>query len=157
MATLYEIVREIEDFQFEIDETTGEILNFDELDALQLEKDTKVENICLLIKNLRSDAEAYRNEKKAFDNKIRAAENKADRLTAYVQYILAGDKFKSSKVSVSYRKSEKIICPELLEVEPDYLRYKEPELDKKKIKDAIKAGVKVKGCYMEESLNIQIK
>lgn len=157
MATLYELVKEIEDFQFEIDEETGEILNFDELDALQLEKNTKVENICLLIKNLRSDAEAYKNEKNSFEQKRKQAENKADRLTAYVQYILAGDKFKSSKVSVSYRKSEKIICPELLEVEPDYLRYKEPELDKKKIKDAIKAGVKVKGCYMEESLNIQIK
>ena len=157
MATLYELVKEIEDFQFDIDEETGEILNFDELDALQLEKDTKVENICLLIKNLRSDAEAYKVEKNSFELKRKQAENKADRLTAYVAYILAGDKFKSSKVNVSYRKSEKVICPDLLEVEPDYLRYKEPELDKKKIKDAIKAGVKVKGCYMEESLNIQIK
>ena len=157
MATLYELVKEIEDFQFVIDEETGEILNFDELDALQLEKNTKVENICLLIKNLRSDAEAYKNEKNSFEQKRKQAENKADRLTAYVQYILAGDKFKSSKVNVSYRKSEKVICPDLLEVEPDYLRYKEPELDKKKIKDAIKAGVKVKGCYMEENLNIQIK
>ena len=157
MATLYELVKEIEDFQFVIDEETGEILNFDELDALQLEKNTKVENICLLIKNLRSDAEAYKAEKNSFEQKRKQAENKADRLTAYVQYILAGDKFKSSRVNVSYKKSEKVICPDLLEVEPDYLRYKEPELDKKKIKDAIKAGVKVKGCYMEESLNIQIK
>ena len=157
MATLYELVKEIEDFQFVIDEETGEILNFDELDALQLEKNTKVENICLLIKNLRSDAEAYKAEKNSFEQKRKQAENKADRLTAYVQYILAGDKFKSSRVNVSYRKSEKVICPDLLEVDVDYLRYKEPELDKKKIKDAIKAGVKVKGCYMEESLNIQIK
>ena len=157
MATLYELVKEIEDFQFVIDEETGEILNFDELDALQLEKNTKVENICLLIKNLRSDAEAYKNEKNSFEQKRKQAENKADRLTAYVQYILAGDKFKSSKVSVSYRKSEKIICPDLLEVEPDYLRYKEPELDKKKIKDAIKAGVEVKGCQLVERQNVQIK
>lgn len=157
MATLYELVKEIEDFQFDIDDETGEILNFDELDALQLEKDTKVENICLLIKNLRSDAEAYRNEKKAFDNKIRVAENKADRLTAYVQYILAGDKFKSSKVNVSYRKSEQIECADMLMVDPDYLRFKEPELDKKKIKDAIKAGVEVKGCQLVERQNIQIK
>lgn len=157
MATLYEITREIEDFQFEIDELTGEILNIDELDALQLEKDTKVENICLLIKNLRSDAEAYRTEKKAFEQKIRAAENKAARLTAYVDYILAGDKFKSSKVNVSYRKSEQIECLDLLAVDDDYLRYKEPELDKKKIKDAIKAGIEVKGCQLVERQNLQIR
>ena len=31
MAKLYEIMNEIENFDFEIDEETGEILNFDEL------------------------------------------------------------------------------------------------------------------------------
>ncbi len=157
MATLYELVKEIENFDFDIDETTGEILNIDELDALQLEKDTKVENICLLIKNLKADAEAYRNEKKAFEQKIKAAENKVARLTGYVDYILAGDKFKSSKVSVSYRKSEQVECVDLLEVDDDYLRYKEPELDKKKIKDAIKAGIEVKGCQLVERQNLQIR
>lgn len=157
MATLYELVKEIEDFQFVIDEETGEILNFDELDALQLEKNTKVENICLLIKNLRSDAEAYKAEKNSFEQKRKQAENKADRLTAYVAYILAGDKFKSSRVNVSYRKSEQIECVDMLMVDPDYLRYKEPELDKKKIKDAIKAGVEVKGCQLVERQNLQIK
>ena len=157
MATLYELVKEIENFDLQIDEETGEILNMDELDALQLEKDAKVENICLWIKNLKSDAEAYRTEKKAFEQKIRAAENKAARLTAYVDYILAGDKFKSSKVSVSYRKSEQIECADLLDVDVDYLRYKEPELDKKKIKDAIKAGIEVKGCRLVERHNVQIR
>ena len=157
MATLYELVKEIENFDLQIDEETGEILNMDELDALQLEKDAKVENICLWIKNLKSDAEAYRTEKKAFEQKIRAAENKAARLTAYVDYILAGNKFKSSKVSVSYRKSEQIECADLLDVDVDYLRYKEPELDKKKIKDAIKAGIEVKGCRLVERHNVQIR
>ena len=157
MATLYELVKEIENFDLQIDEETGEILNMDELDALQLEKDAKVENICLWIKNLKSDAEAYRTEKKAFEQKIKAAENKAARLTAYVDYILAGDKFKSSKVSVSYRKSEQIECADLLDVDVDYLRYKEPELDKKKIKDAIKAGIEVKGCQLVERQNLQIR
>lgn len=157
MATLYELVKEIENFDLQVDEETGELLNIDELDALQLEKDAKVENICLWIKNLKSDAEAYRTEKKAFEQKIRTAENKAARLTAYVDYILAGDKFKSSKVSVSYRKSEQIECADMLMVDPDYLRFKEPELDKKKIKDAIKAGVEVKGCQLVERQNIQIK
>jgi chromosome condensin MukBEF ATPase and DNA-binding subunit MukB len=157
MATLYELVKEIENFDLQIDEETGELLNIDELDALQLEKDAKVENICLWIKNLKSDAEAYRTEKKAFEQKIRAAENKAARLTAYVDYILAGDKFKSSKVSVSYRKSEQIECADMLMVDPDYLRFKEPELDKKKIKDAIKAGVEVKGCQLVERQNVQIR
>ena len=38
MATLYELVKEIENFDLQIDEETGELLNIDELDALQLER-----------------------------------------------------------------------------------------------------------------------
>ena len=38
MATLYQLVKEIENFELDIDDTTGEILNMDELDALQLER-----------------------------------------------------------------------------------------------------------------------
>ena len=157
MASLYEIIRDIENFEFQIDDETGEILNIEELDKLELEKDTKTENICLFIKNLKADIEAYKGEKKTFDQKIKQAENKVESLTKYLQNMLGGEKFKTSKVSVSYKKSEKVVCPDMLLVEPDYLRYVSPELDKKKIKDAIKAGVEVKGCYIEESSNIQIK
>lgn len=157
MAKLYELIREIEDFELQIDEETGEILNIEELEALELEKDTKLENICLWIKNLQSDAEAYEKEENNFKKKKQIAKNKAERLKAYVDYILAGNKFKSSKVSVSYRKSEQIECADMLMVDPDYLRFKEPELDKKKIKEAIKAGVDVKGCQLVERSNIQIR
>ena len=63
MAKLYEIMNEIENFDFEIDEETGEILNFDALDRLQVARDVKIENLCLWVKNLKSDAEAYKAEK----------------------------------------------------------------------------------------------
>lgn len=157
MATLYELVKEIENFDLQIDEETGEILNGDELDALQLEKNVKVENLCLLIKNLKADAVAYKAEKDSFEKKRKASERKAEYLQGYIQYILAGEKFKSDRVTVSYRKSEQVECADMLMVDPDYLRFKEPELDKKKIKDAIKAGVEVKGCQLVERQNIQIK
>ncbi|MBR5583135.1 MAG: siphovirus Gp157 family protein [Lachnospiraceae bacterium] len=157
MATLYELVKEIENFDLDIDEETGEILNGDELDALQLEKDTKVENICLWIKNLKADAVAYKAEKESFEKKRKAAERRAEYLQEYIQYILAGEKFKSDRVTVSYRKSEQVECTDLLDVDIDYLRYKEPELDKKKIKDAIKAGIEVKGCQLVERQNLQIR
>ena len=157
MASLYELVKEIENFEFQIDEETGEILNFEELDKLELEKGVKVENLCLFIKNLKADAAAYKAEKESFEKKRKQAENKAESLTRYLQNMLAGEKYKSDRVTVSYRKSEQVECADLLEVDDDYLRYKSPELDKKKIKDAIKAGVEVKGCQLVEIQNIQIK
>lgn len=157
MATLYELAKVIEDFSFEIDEETGEILNAYELDKLEIEKNEKVEQLCLWIKNLKADAAAYKAEKDSFAKKQKTAENKAESIKNYIQYILAGEKFKTDRVTVSYRKSEQIECPDMSLVEDYYLRHKEPELDKTKIKKAIKEGIDVKGCHLIERQNMQIK
>ena len=157
MAKLYDLVREIEDFEFEIDEETGEILNAEDLDNLELEKNEKIEQLCLWIKNLKSDAAAYKAEKDSFAKKQKAAENEAESVKGYIEYILAGEKFKTDRVTVSYRKSEQVECLDMSLVDDDYLRFKEPELDKTKIKKALKDGVKVGGCMLVEKQNMQIK
>ena len=157
MAKLYDLVREIEDFEFEVDEETGEILNAEDLDNLELEKNEKIEQLCLWIKNLKSDAAAYKAEKDSFAKKQKAAENKAESIKNYIAYILAGEKFKTDRVTVSYRKSAQVECLDMSLVDDDYLRFKEPELDKTKIKKALKDGVKVGGCMLVERQNMQIK
>ena len=158
MAKLYELIREIEDFEFQIDEETGEILNFEELEALELEKDTKVENICLWIKNLQSDAEAYKKEEEVFRNKRQVAEKKADKLKGYIEYILAGNKFKTSKVTVSYRSSKQVRIESVDHVPAEYLRIKQTvEPNKTAIKKAIESGTEVKGCSLVERQNMSIK
>lgn len=153
---LYEIVAELRDFQFEIDEETGEILNADELDKLELARDEKIENICLMIKNLKADATAYKAEKDSFAEKEKRAKNEADRLADYLQRMLDGETFKSTRASVTYRKSEAVECDMEL-VPDDYLRYKDPEPDKAKIKKAIKSGIEVDGCCLVENISMQIK
>ena len=157
MGKLYDLVREIEDFEFEIDEETGEILNAEDLDNLELEKNEKIEQLCLWIKNLKSDAAAYKAEKDSFAKKQKAAENKAESIKNYIAYILAGEKFKTDRVTVSYRKSEQVECLDMSLVDDDYLRFEEPELNKTKIKKALKDGVKVGGCMLVEKQNMNIK
>lgn len=157
MARLYEIMQEIENFAFEIDEGTGEILNAEALDMLEIERDAKIENLCLWIKNLRADARAYRDEKAAFDERRRRAENKAKSLERYIQGMLGGAKFRTGRVSVSYRKSESVECENALEVDGAYLRQPPPELDKNKIKAAMKQGIEIKGCRLVEKQNMQIR
>ena len=76
MGRLYDLVREIEDFEFEIDEETGEILNANDLDNLELEKNEKIEQLCLWIKNLKSDAAAYKAEKDSFAKSRRRLKTK---------------------------------------------------------------------------------
>lgn len=157
MAKLYKIMQEIEGFEFEIDEGTGEILNADALDLLEIERDAKIENICLWIKNLRADARAYKDEEESFRARKKAAENKVEALKEYIRYILNGNSFKTGRVSVSYRKSNVVECDNIMDVDDDYLKYEMPKLDKAKIKAAIKQGIKVKGCRLAEKQNIQIK
>ena len=158
MAKLYELIRELEDFELQIDEETGEILNIEELEALELEKDTKVENICLYIKNLLSDAAAYKAEKESFAQKEKAATKKAEGLKRYLQNMLAGENFKSSKVTVSYRKSKAIEVFDVKYVPAEYLTItQEVKPDKKAIKEAIENGLEVAGCSLVERQNMSIK
>lgn len=157
MAKLYELINEIENFEFEIDEETGEILNMDALDSLEIAKTEKIENLCLWVKNLKSDEEAYKAEKNSFAKKERAAKNKAESVRNYIQSILAGEKFKTDRVMVSYRKSEAVECSDVYAVDDDYLNYAVPTVDKTAVKKAIKAGIEVKGCTLVEKQNMQIK
>lgn len=158
MASLYEIIGQIENFDYQFDEETGEMLNAHDLDELNIEKDKKIENVCLYIKNLLADAEAYKREKDSFAEKQRRAEKKAEGLKEYVAYCLQGEAFKSDRVDVGYRKSVVVQVPDdYTKVDDDYLKYKEPTIDKDKIKRALKSGVEIEGCSLVEKQNIQIK
>lgn len=69
MATLYEIDKQIMDCITENGEfidITGDKELLEKLEALQIERKTKIENICLFIKNLKADIEAYKAEKMEF-------------------------------------------------------------------------------------------
>ena len=156
MATLYDIINSIESFEFEIAEETGEILNMAELDALQVDKETKVENIALFIKNLKADAAMYADEEKAFAQRKKQAQNKADRLTKYLAAMLAGEKYKSARVAITWRKSEQVDITSIDELPAGYY-VTEKKPDKMAIKKAIKNGEQVPGAVLVERENIQVK
>ena len=154
---LYDIEYEITNC---VDSETGEIIDEQRLDALQMAREKKIENILLWIKNLKSEAGAIREEEKKLADRRQSDEKKAESLTQYVQNALNGEKFKTSRVVVSYRKSEAVIVDDLQlmqETCDEYLKYKDPEPDKAKIKAALKDGITVPGCHLEERQNITIK
>lgn len=152
MATLYEIEQAMMEC---IDLETGEI-DVERMEALEMERNQKIENIGCWIKNLKSDADAIKNEEKSLADRRKALENKAESLKKYLSYILAGEKFKSPRVAVSWRKSKKvdIINEEL--IPEDYKTYT-PSINKTAIKDAITSGAVVDGAVIIENNSIQIK
>lgn len=151
---LFEIDNEIMNC---VDIETGEIVDAEKLDALQMEKEQKIENIALWIKNLTSDAEALKAEKQAFADRQKTAENKAASLKKYLSDYLAGEKYKSSKVSISFRKSEAVNILDMSKIPEQYLKVAEPTANKTEIKNALKAGEAVAGAELVENQNIQIK
>ncbi len=152
--TLYEIDEQIMNC---VDEETGEIIDPDKLAALQMEFSDKVEGIALWIKNLLSDADQIRAEEKKLADRRKVCENKAQNLKDYLSGYLAGEKFKTPKVAISYRKSESVNVPDVWEVPEDFLKYKDPEPDKTAIKAALKAGREVKGAELVTKQNMLIK
>ena len=135
---------------------TGEI-DLELFEKLQLEKDEKIENVALWIKNLSSDVEGMENEKKAFEERIKAAKNKIISLKSYLEMALNGEKFQTAKCSITFRKSKSVTVLDISKLDKEYLKYADPIADKTAIKKAIESGITVPGASLVENLNVQIK
>ena len=151
---LYEIDSAIMDC---VDMETGEIIDMEALENLQMERDRKIEGIGCWIKNLLADVKALKEEKDNLAARQKAAENKAASLKAYLSSYLNGEKFKTAKVSISYRKSDSVNIAEGAVIPEEYLKYSDPTPDKIGLKAALKSGEKIQGISLVTSNNIQIK
>lgn len=148
---LYEIDSKIQSL---IDQDTGEVMDLQEFENLAMQREEKIENIALACKNLAAEAEALKAEKQAFEARQKAAENRLKWLKGYLAYVLDGQKFKTSRVEVSFRKSEAVVID--ADVPEEYLVYK-LEPNKTAIKQALKSGLDVSGCRLEIRNNVSVR
>lgn len=156
---LYEIDNAILDC---IDMETGEVIDIEKLNELQMERDTKIENVACWIKDLKAEAEAIKKEKQALADRQKAAENKAESLKKWLAYALNGEKFKTAKCAVSFRKSESVEVTDagiksLMKEHDELLTYKAPEPNKTAIKQALKDGLNVQGVQLVHNTSTIIK
>ena len=147
---IYEIDKAIEELIANaVNPETGElILDNEALDALQMERDQKIENLALYVKDLTATAKAIREEEKA--------------LQQYLTYALGGQKFSTARVACTFRRSETVECgPEFIEWakknDVSLLRQKEPEVNRTEIKDKLKAGMTIPYTALVEKQNLTIK
>lgn len=158
MANLYDIDAKIMECMANcIDPDTGEITNSERLEALQMERQIKLENVALYIKNLKADAAMYKAEKQAFAERQAAAERKAESLTEWLKKALDGQKFKTEKAEVNFRKTQKVEVIDIWELNEDFVKYSDPMPDKAAIKRAIKAGEEVNGAKLIDDISVSIK
>lgn len=142
-----------------VDTESGEIIDLEAIAALEMERDKKIENLGCWYKNLLADAEALKAQKNAFAEREKAAKAKAESLKGFLGRYLNGKKFETAKVAMSFRKSEAVEFDAkcIGDVPEEFLKFKDPELDKVAVKKAIKAGETVPGCELVARQNLQIK
>ena len=155
MRPLYEIDAEMLAC---VDMETGEIVDIDKLNALEMERDQKIEGVILWRKDLLAEAEAVENEYKNLYKRVSALKNKAEQLKNWTNYALQGEKFKTARCSVSYRKTSSVVIDDITKIPKNYLKdIKEDWISKTMIKEALEHEIDVPGAHQEEKQSIIIK
>lgn len=172
--TLFDIdskIRQFLDSLYSAADSDGTIddADFKELEALQAEKNTKVENIALYIKELEIEASALKAEADKLKARAEVATNKADRLRRYLKDSLWADNaerlktskdktvFESTRCKLSFRRSESLVIDESLLPKKYYAKKITEAPDKTLIKELIKSGKHIKGAELRENQSLQIK
>ena len=127
MNSLYMIEQNILDC---IDTDTGEILDADRLNLLQMERGQKIRNIACWIKNLQAEAKSYEEEEKIFYQRKVSAKNKASQLKDYLSRFLHGEKINAAEYSIGWGKSQQGQIENGAEEQSRFnkIRYKEAEV-----------------------------
>ena len=119
---LYEINSQILDC---IDQETGEVMDIDRLEELNMAKAEKVDNIACWVKNLEADVVAFEAQEKAFADRKAAAKRKIDSLKHYLTDALGGQNFSSDRCAVSFRRSKAVCVLDEAAVPAEYMTDKQ--------------------------------
>lgn len=153
--TLYDIDARIAAL---VDPETGELLDYDAFAKLQIDRDQLIENMVLWYKDLKAEAEALTERRKA-------AERRADRLREHLDRALDGQKFTTARCSVSFRNNSSVQLEDTgdmvtwLETNgyEDAVTYKPPEISKTAVGKLLKSGVNVLGAWIETKRGAIVK
>ena len=153
--TLYEIDSAI---MACIDSETGEIIDPAKLEALQMQRERKIENVALWVKNLKALTSAIKAEKDALAEREAIHKAKIESLSKWLLGALDGAKFETPKVSISFRNSEAVEITDESAIPTEYIREKvQTAPDKAAIKEALKSNFQIPGAMLVQNKNIQIK
>ena len=163
---LYQINEEIERLLEEdpVDMETGEIhdeAGYMALRDLLIDKDVKIENTALYIKNLTVEINAIKAEEDALKARRIQKENKAKWLKSYLSDALLSDglkTFETPRCKLSFRKSNFVDIPDPSKLPLKYqIKKVTTDPDRRLIKELLDSGAKVRGAAMGTRQSLQIK
>lgn len=143
----------------ELDEETGEILNADELHAVEAEAADKIEATALYLRELDAEAKAAKEEADRMIARVKSMQKRSDYLKSMLLDALhATGKVKTGRVTVSIRTTKAVEIAEGADLPEAYTTVKTTvSPNKVAIKQALLDGVEVPGCHIEERESVQIR
>jgi hypothetical protein len=148
-----------------LDAETGEIVDMEALERLQMDRLQKAENVACWRKNLMALIGSIKEEEAALKKRREVLQRKVDGLDGYLAAHFSGEKIETAKVSINWRKSKGVevldedalidYCSEIAHEE--LLKYGKPTIDKKLAKIVLEMGEFLPGITLTERMNLQIK
>ena len=162
---IYDIDHQIAGLLEQIDPETGELLvDFDRLDQLQMERDRKVENLGLAIKNLTADAVALAREIDNLEAKKKSTEKRIKSLKEYLMGVLDGDKFKTPLINIYAQSHTGVVYEDEAEFiewaqehDDSLLRYASPTINKQEVLRRLKAGQEINGAALNTTASLVVR
>ena len=165
MATLYELTDDyLTLLEMAEDPDIDEQALKDTMEGIEGALEIKAEGYAKIIRMLEGDAAACDAESKRLRNKKQAIERNIDRMKKALQYameVTGKTKFKTALFSFGIQKNPAsvVIDEGYIENIPDrFLIPQDPQIDKKAIKEALKAGEDLEGiAHLSETYSLRIR
>lgn len=136
----------------------------DTMEAVEGELEIKAENYAKVIRNLEGDIAAIKVELDRLSAKKKTLENNIKTMKSALQMAMEATgktKFKTELFSFNIQKNAPTVVIDASDpnnIPPDFLKFKDPEVDKTAIKAAIQNGMDLTGvAHLEQSESLRIK
>lgn len=164
MSTLYELTADwLALMEMAEDPDIEEDVFMDTLEGIEGEIEVKADGYAKVIRQLEYDAEACAVEAKRFTEKKKFIENKIDRMKRSLQgamELTGKTKFKTKLFSFNVQNNPVSVVVEvdIDKIPKKYLKPADPTVDKKLLKEDLKAGVELDGvAHLVQTRGLRIK
>lgn len=164
MATLYELTNDwLMLMEMAEDPDIEEDVFMDTLEGIEGEIEIKADGYAKVIRQLEHDAEACGVEAKRFTEKKKFLENKIDRMKKSLQGAMettGKTMFKTELFSFNIQNNpvSVVVEADIKDIPDKYLKPADPTVDKKLLKEDLKAGVELDGvAHLVQTRGLRIK
>lgn len=165
MSTIYELTGELMSlYEMANDPDVDEECLIDTIEAVEGEFEIKADGYVKVMKQLEADSEALKKEADRLTARRKTIEKNIERIKSNLEraMILTDKrKFNTDLFTFSIRKNPaKLVLAEDIDIgdlDAEYIKFADPEIDKSAVKEALKNGVELSWAKLEQSESLSIR